>query len=91
VIKLTAVVIEEHRCYQHHTKFFPVYPSQNVKSICKRNYGEKKMQHNETVRQLLTDFREVFDSVSRETFYSILIQFEEPIELVRLTIKYCLV
>jgi hypothetical protein len=45
---------------------------------------EKKWEYNETVHQLLVDFKKAFDSVRREVFYNILIQFGVPIKLVRL-------
>jgi hypothetical protein len=50
---------------------------------------EKKWEYNETVRQLLVDFKKTYDSVSREVLYNILIEFGVPIKLVRF-IKMCL-
>jgi hypothetical protein len=41
-----------------------------------------------TVLQLFVDFKEACDSVRREGFYSILIEFEVPMKLIRL-IEMC--
>jgi hypothetical protein len=49
----------------------------------------KKWDYNETVYQLLIDFKEACDSVRREVLYNILIEFGIPMKLVRL-IKMCL-
>jgi hypothetical protein len=45
--------------------------------------------YNKTVHQLFIEFKRVYDSVRREVFYSILIEFGVPMKLVRL-IKMCL-
>jgi hypothetical protein len=45
---------------------------------------EKKWEYNETVHQLFIDYRVVYDSDWREVLYSIIIEFEVPIKLVRL-------
>jgi hypothetical protein len=50
---------------------------------------EKKWEYNGTVHQLLIDFKKAYDSVRREAFYSILIEFGIPRKLVGL-IKMCL-
>jgi hypothetical protein len=36
---------------------------------------EKKMEFNETVHQLFVNFKKAYDSVRREVFYNILIEF----------------
>jgi hypothetical protein len=46
-------------------------------------------EYNETVRQLITDFKKAYLSVEREVLYNILIEFGVHMELVRL-IKMCL-
>jgi hypothetical protein len=46
-------------------------------------------EYNETVHQLLVDFKKAHDSVRREVLYNILIGFGIPMKLVRL-IKICL-
>jgi hypothetical protein len=51
-------------------------------------YWRKKWEYNETVHQLFTGFKKVFDSVRREVLY-ILIRFGVPTKLIRL-IKMCL-
>jgi hypothetical protein len=53
---------------------------------------EEKWEYNETVHQLLVDFKKAYDSVRREVLYNILnilIEFRVPMELVRL-INMCL-
>jgi hypothetical protein len=47
------------------------------------------LEYNQTVHQLFIDFKKDNDSVRREVLYNILIEFEEPMKLVRL-IKMCL-
>jgi hypothetical protein len=44
------------------------------------------LEYNETVHQLLIDFKKAYYSVRREVLYSILIEFGVPTELVRLII-----
>jgi hypothetical protein len=50
---------------------------------------EKKWEYNDTVHQLFVDFKKVYDSVTREALYNILIEFGIPRKLVGL-IKMCL-
>jgi hypothetical protein len=45
---------------------------------------EKQWEYNETVHQLLIEFKKAFDSVGREVLYNILIEFGVPMKLVRL-------
>jgi hypothetical protein len=46
-----------------------------------REITEKEMEYDETVHQLLTDFKKACDSVRREVLYNILIEFGVPMEL----------
>jgi hypothetical protein len=48
----------------------------------------EKWEYNGTVHQLLTDFKEAYDSVMTEGLYNILLEFGIPKKLVRL-IKMC--
>jgi len=58
-------------------------------TFCFRQILEKKLEYNETVHQLLVDFKKACGSVRREVLYKILIGFGIPMKLVRL-IKMCL-
>jgi hypothetical protein len=49
---------------------------------------EKKWEYNETVHQLFIDFKKAHDSVRREVLYNILIEFGDPMKLVRLINMY---
>jgi hypothetical protein len=49
----------------------------------------EKWEYNETVHQQFIDLRKAYDSVRREILYNILMEFEEPMKLVKL-IKMCL-
>jgi hypothetical protein len=51
--------------------------------------GKEKWEYSETVHKLLIHFKRPFDSVKREVLYSIPIEFEVAMKLVRL-IKMCL-
>ena len=44
----------------------------------------KKRKYNEAVHQLVTDFKQAYDSVRREVLYNIHIEFDIPMKLVRL-------
>jgi len=50
---------------------------------------EKKWKYNGTVHQLFIDIKNISDSVRREVFRNVIIEFGVPVELVRL-IKMCL-
>jgi hypothetical protein len=52
-------------------------------------YWRKKWEYNGTVHQLFIDFKKAYDSVKREVLYIILLEFDIPKKLVRLT-KMCL-
>jgi hypothetical protein len=54
-----------------------------------RQILEKKWEYNGTVLQLFIDFKKAYDSVKREVFYNILLEFSIPEKLFRL-IKMCL-
>jgi hypothetical protein len=49
---------------------------------------DKKWEYNETVHQLVVDFKKAYDSVRREVLDNILMEFGIPMKLVRL-IKMC--
>jgi hypothetical protein len=57
--------------------------------FCIRQILEKKWEYNAAVHQLFIDFKKANDSVRREVMYNILIEFDIPMELVRL-VKMCL-
>jgi len=57
--------------------------------FCIRQILEKKWEYNEEVYPLCIDFKKAYDSVRREVFYKILIEFGIPRKLVRL-VKMCL-
>jgi hypothetical protein len=50
----------------------------------------KKKEYNLAIHQLLIDFNKAYDSVTRQVFYNILIQFGIPTTLVKV-IKMCLI
>ena len=50
---------------------------------------QKKWEYNEALRKFFIDFKKAYDSIRREVFYNILIEFGIPMKLVRL-IKICL-
>ena len=52
-------------------------------------YVRKKWEYSEAVHQLFINFKKAYDSVRREVFYNILIDYGIPMKLVRL-IKMCL-
>jgi len=49
---------------------------------------EEKWEYSEAVHHLFVDFKKAYDSVWREVLYSILIEFDIPMKLIRL-IKMC--
>jgi hypothetical protein len=49
---------------------------------------EKKWEYNGTIHQSFIGFEKVYDSVRKEVWYNILIEFGMPMELVKL-IKMC--
>jgi hypothetical protein len=57
--------------------------------FCIRQILNQKWEYNETVHQLLIDFRKACDSIRREVFNDILIDYGVPMKLARL-IKICL-
>ena len=46
-------------------------------------YFRKKLEYNEAVHQLFIEFIKTYDSVRREVFYNILIEFGTPLKLLR--------
>ena len=57
--------------------------------FCIRHILEKKWEYIKATHQLCIDFKKACDSVRREVFYNILVEFGIPMVLVRL-IKMCL-
>jgi hypothetical protein len=51
-------------------------------------YWRKKWECNETVHQLFVDVKKVYDSMRREIFYNIFIEFGVPMKLVMLIRMY---
>ena len=47
-------------------------------------YLEKKLEYDEALHQLFTDFKKAYNSVRREVLYNILIEFGIPVKLVSL-------
>jgi len=45
-----------------------------------------KLECNEALQQLFTDFKEAYDSVMRKVLYNVIIEFGIPVKLVRLII-----
>jgi hypothetical protein len=54
-----------------------------------RKILDQKWEYNGTVHQLFIDFKKAYDSIKREVFYNILLEFGIPKKLVRL-MKMCL-
>jgi len=57
--------------------------------FCIRQILEKKWEYSEAMHQLFIDFKKAYNSVRREVFFNILIEFGVPMKLRRL-IKMCL-
>ena len=90
---------------QIRTKFYPTSYAEEIigdhRCGCQRNSSttdhiycirlilEKKLKYNETVHQLLIDFKKAYDSVRREVFSSNRLEFGISMKPVRL-IKMCL-
>jgi hypothetical protein len=76
-------IIGDHQCGFRYNRL-------NADQIfCIHQILEKKWEYNETVHQLFIDFKKAYNSVRREVLYSILMEFEVPMKLIRL-IKMCL-
>jgi len=71
-------IIEDHQCGFQRNR------STIDHIFCIRQILEKKWEYNEEVHQLVIDFKKAYDSVRREVFYKILIEFGIPKKLVRL-------
>jgi hypothetical protein len=103
VTKLTAVMLEASihiKCYPisspyvdkitgDHQCGFQSNRSTTDQIFCIRQLLGKNLEYNDTIRQLLADFKKDYDSVRRKVLYNILIQFGVPLKPVRL-IKMCL-
>ena len=76
-------IISDHQCgFGHNT-------SSTGHIFCIRQILEKKWEYKEAVHLLFIDFKKAHDSVRREVWYNILIEFGIPMKLVKLT-KMCL-
>jgi hypothetical protein len=60
---------------------FDITTDQN---FCNRQILEKKWEYNETVHQLVIDFKVAYYSVRREVLYDIVIEFGLPMKQDRL-------
>jgi hypothetical protein len=58
--------------------------------VCIHQLLGKKIESNETVDQVLIDFKKAYDSVRREILYNILKEFGVQMKVVRL-IEMCLI
>jgi hypothetical protein len=76
-------IIEDLQCGFRHNR------STTDHIFCIRQILEKHWEYNETVHKLFIDFKKAYDSLRREVFYNILIEFGVPMKLLRL-IKLCL-
>jgi hypothetical protein len=74
----TEKIIGDHQCGFRRSRS----TTDHIFSIVK--YLRKKREYNETVHQVFVDFRKAYDSVRREVLYNILIEFGNPMKLVRL-------
>jgi hypothetical protein len=52
-----------------------------------RQILEEKSEYNETVHQLLIDFKKAYDSVKREVLYNILLEFGIPKKLIKMRLN----
>jgi len=67
-----------------------VFSESNTHHIyCIPQILEKKWEYKEAVHQLLINIKKVYDSVTREALYNIVIVFGTPVKVVRL-IAMCL-
>jgi len=76
-------IIGDHQCGFRHNR------STTDHLFCICQILEKKWKYSKAVHQHFIDFKKAYDSIRREAWYNILIEFGIPIKLVRL-IKMCL-
>ena len=70
-------IIGDHKCgFQSNGSI-----TDNIFCICQ--ILEKTWKYNEAVRQLCIDFKKTYDSIRKEVFYNIFIEFCIPMKLVR--------
>jgi len=71
-------IIEDHQCgfNRNRTTIDHIF--------CIRQILEKKWEYNEEFHQLFIDFKNVYDSITREVLYKILTEFDIPRKLARL-------
>jgi hypothetical protein len=72
-------IIGDHLCEFCRNKTSTTYHILYINQIL-----EKKWEYNWKMHQLLIDFKRTYDSVKREVFYNILLEFGIPKKLVRL-------
>jgi hypothetical protein len=87
-IHLSRISLYKDKIIRNHLCGFRSKRSTTDQMFCIRQILEKKWKYNETVHQLLIDFKKAYESVRRGELYNILIESGAPINLVRL-IKMC--
>jgi hypothetical protein len=74
----TDEITGDHQCGFQHNR------SATDQIYCNRQILENIWEYNETVHQLIIDYKKAYDSVRMKVLYSILIEFGVPMKLVRL-------
>jgi len=71
-------IIGDHQCRFRYNR------SNSYHIFCTCQTLQKKWEYSERVHQLFIDFKKAYDSVRREVFYNIFIEFGIPMTLVRI-------
>jgi len=74
-------IIGDHQCGYRHNRS----TTDHIRIFCVHQILQKKWEYNKAVLQLFMAFKEAYDSIRREVFYNILIEFGIPMKLVRIT------